>query len=117
MQIRATPHAMMALATIAAAIPAPGRQTEPAEVAVRGGGGEKGGRVGADREESGDPRIEEPGEPPLDVEAQGEHRVDASHREQEHRVEEDAVELVHTEFRLCSPFRTPFPGTARSAAR
>ena len=77
--------------------------------------------VGPDREESAHPGVEQPGESPLNVEAEGEHRVDPAHREQEHRIEEDAVELIHqnpiTLESSCNILRTPGRGTVRSAAR
>ena len=100
-------------------------EVEPSEMARRGGGGEDGADVGADREESADPGVEQAGEPPLDVEAQSEHRVDPAHGEQEHRIEEDAVELIHQgrftsgTLRTSSRdlVRTPGRGTGRSAAR
>ena len=75
--------------------PRRGRKPESTEMAFAGGGGQERAGVGADREESGDPRVEQAGEPPLDVEPEGEHRVDPAHREQKHRVEKDAVELLH----------------------
>ena len=73
----------------------PRRQGEAAQVPLGGNGGHDGGGVGADREEARHPGVEEPRKAPLDVEPEGEHRVDPAHREQEHGVEEDAVELFH----------------------
>ena len=91
-------------------------EVESSEMAGRGGGREDGADVGPDREESAHPGVEKPGESPLNIEAEGEHRVDPAHGEQEHRVEEDAVELIHQNPVTLEVLRTPGRGTVRSAA-
>jgi hypothetical protein len=50
--------------------------------------------IGADREEAGDAGVEQPGEAPLDVEAERQHGVEPAHGEQADQIHAPAIEAA-----------------------
>ena len=84
---------------MALAMPDDDRQAEADEMAGHGRRRQYRARISADREEAAHTRVEKPAIPPLQIEAERHHRIDAADGEERDRVFAIAEERAHSKDR------------------